>query len=153
MRKLCAFTAEFAEKNPKAVKAVLKALNEASLWLDTMSNRPEACDIVSKATYINCAPKQILGRLQGHYDYGDGRKIERTVTGNSIHYVLDENGEVVNALPGLYSPNRFYQFLTIFVTIYFLPAVIHVCGLLFLDIYNLLFISSFLEIYSENVFM
>ncbi|MDB5326091.1 MAG: nitrate transporter substrate-binding protein, partial [Phycisphaerales bacterium] len=47
--KVCAFTAEFAEKNPKAVKAVLKALNEASLWLDTMGNRPEACDIVSKA--------------------------------------------------------------------------------------------------------
>jgi nitrate/nitrite transport system substrate-binding protein len=31
---------------------------------------------VSKATYINCDAKTILGRLQGHYDYGDGRKIE-----------------------------------------------------------------------------
>jgi hypothetical protein len=45
-------------------------------------------------------------------DFGDGRKIERTVTGNSIHYVLDENGAVVNALPGLYSPADFYSFLT-----------------------------------------
>lgn len=44
-------------------------------------------------------------------DFGDGRKIERTVTGNSIHYVLDENGTVVNALPGLYSPRDFYTFL------------------------------------------
>ncbi len=44
-------------------------------------------------------------------DFGDGRKIERTVTGNSIHYVLDENGAVVNALPGLYSPTEFYKFL------------------------------------------
>lgn len=44
-------------------------------------------------------------------DFGDGRKIERTVTGNSIHYVLDENGAVVNALPGLYSPTDFYTFL------------------------------------------
>lgn len=44
-------------------------------------------------------------------DFGDGRKIERTVTGNSIHYVLDENGAVVNALPGLYNPKDFFMFL------------------------------------------
>ncbi len=71
--KVCAFTEEFAEKNPKTVKAVLKALHEASVWLDDMNNRPEQCDIVSRATYINCDAKVILGRLQGHYDYGDGR--------------------------------------------------------------------------------
>jgi nitrate/nitrite transport system substrate-binding protein len=74
--KVCAFTGEFADKNPKAVKAVLKALNEASVWLDDMNNRPEQCEIVSKATYINCPPPLILGRLQGHYDYGDGRTKE-----------------------------------------------------------------------------
>ena len=74
--KVCAFLAEFADKNPKTVKAVLKALNEASVWLDNMENRPEQCGIVSKATYINCDAKTILGRLQGHYDYGDGRKKE-----------------------------------------------------------------------------
>jgi len=31
---------------------------------------------VSKPTYINCEAKTILGRLQGHYDYGDGRTKE-----------------------------------------------------------------------------
>ena len=72
--KVCAFLAEFADKNPKTVKSVLKALNEASVWLDNMDNRPEQCEIVSRATYINCDAKTILGRLQGHYDYGDGRK-------------------------------------------------------------------------------
>jgi len=74
--KVCAFTAEFADKNPKTVKAVLKALNEASVWLDDLKNRPEQAKIVSAATYINCPPELILGRLQGHYDYGDGRKTE-----------------------------------------------------------------------------
>jgi nitrate/nitrite transport system substrate-binding protein len=74
--KVCAFTAEFADKNPKTVKAALKALHEASVWLDKMENRPEQCDIVSKPTYINCDAKTILGRLQGHYDYGDGRTKE-----------------------------------------------------------------------------
>ena len=40
-------------------------------------------------------------------DFGDGRKLERTITGNSIHYVLDENGRVIDALPGLYAPRTF----------------------------------------------
>ncbi len=74
--KVCAFTADFAEKNPKSVKAVLKGLHEASVWLDKMENRPEQAQIVSRATYINCPPEIILGRLQGHYDFGDGRKKE-----------------------------------------------------------------------------
>ena len=73
--KVCAFTEEFAEKNPKTVKAILKALHEASVWLDVMPNRVEQATIVSAATYINCPPEAILPRLQGKYDMGDGRKI------------------------------------------------------------------------------
>jgi nitrate/nitrite transport system substrate-binding protein len=72
--KVCAFTEEFTEKNPKTVKAVLKALHEASVWLDDLGNRPEQCEIVSRATYINCQKDIILGRLLGDLDYGDGRK-------------------------------------------------------------------------------
>lgn len=74
--KVCAFREDFAQQNPKTVKAVLKALHEASVWLDDMKNRPEQATIVSAATYINCPPELILGRLQGHYDYGDGRTKE-----------------------------------------------------------------------------
>src|SRR5258708_19772222 len=66
--KVCAFTEEFAEKNPKTVKAVLKALHEASVWLHIMENPPEQCDLFPNATYINCDAKTILGRLQGHFD-------------------------------------------------------------------------------------
>ena len=44
-------------------------------------------------------------------DFGDGRKIERTITGNSIHYILAPDGEVVDALPGMYAPQRFLQCL------------------------------------------
>ena len=74
--KACAFTAEFAEKNPKTVKAVLKGLHEASVWLDDLNNRPEQCDIVSKPNFINCQKEIILGRLQGKLDYGDGRTMQ-----------------------------------------------------------------------------
>src|SRR5687767_9081556 len=44
-------------------------------------------------------------------DFGDGRKIERTITGNSIHYVLSANGNVVDAIPGLYSPAAFLKYI------------------------------------------
>src|SRR5215475_3345542 len=64
VEKVCAFTAEFAEKNPKTVKAVLKALHQASVWLDDLGNRPQQCEIVSRATYINCDKNIILGRMQ-----------------------------------------------------------------------------------------
>jgi nitrate/nitrite transport system substrate-binding protein len=72
--KVCAFTADFAAKNPKTVKAVLKSLHEASVWLDDLKNRPEQAEIVSRPTYINCPKEIILGRLLGDYDFGDGRK-------------------------------------------------------------------------------
>ena len=42
-------------------------------------------------------------------DFGDGRRMERTLTGNSIHYVLDDEGRPVDALPGLYGPAAFLR--------------------------------------------
>jgi hypothetical protein len=50
------------------------------------------------------APRMIV-------DFGDGRRLERTLTGNSIHYVLDEGGRVLEALPGLYDAPTFLELL------------------------------------------
>jgi nitrate/nitrite transport system substrate-binding protein len=72
--KICAFTEEFAAKNPKTVKAVLKALHLSSQHIDKMENRPSVAEVISRPTYINCPPDVILGRLQGKYDYGNGVK-------------------------------------------------------------------------------
>ncbi len=44
-------------------------------------------------------------------DFGDGRKLERTVTGNSIHYVLASDGYLIDAIPGLYGPTAFLRSL------------------------------------------
>ena len=44
-------------------------------------------------------------------DFGDGRKLERTITGNSIHYILDSHGKVIEALPGVYGPQAFSRVL------------------------------------------
>jgi hypothetical protein len=44
-------------------------------------------------------------------DFGDGRKLLRTVTGNSVHYVLSADGQPLDALPGLYGPQAFMRCL------------------------------------------
>jgi len=71
--KVCAFTEEFALKNPKTVKAILKALHLASVDLDKMDNRQKFADVIARPSYINCPPATILERLMGKYKYGDGR--------------------------------------------------------------------------------
>ena len=71
--KVCAFTEEFAGRNPRTVKAILKALQLASTHLDKMENRAAAAEVIARPTYINCPPQIILERLMGKYNYGDGR--------------------------------------------------------------------------------
>jgi len=38
-----------------------------------------------------------------------GRKLERTITGNSAHYVLAPDGQPIDALPGLFGPKPFVR--------------------------------------------
>jgi hypothetical protein len=42
-------------------------------------------------------------------DFGDGRKLVPTITGNSVHYILTPDGRPVDALPGLYGPGAFFK--------------------------------------------
>jgi nitrate/nitrite transport system substrate-binding protein len=72
--KVLAFTEEFAAKNPKTVKAILRAMLESSQYIDKMENRPHVAEVVAKPQYINTQKEVILGRMLGDYDYGDGRK-------------------------------------------------------------------------------
>ncbi len=46
-------------------------------------------------------------RIQFH----DGKTLRNTVTGNSIHYILTAEGQVVDAIPGLYDPAKFVELL------------------------------------------
>src|SRR5256712_13676604 len=54
--KVCAFTEEFAMKNPRTVTAVLKALQLSSQYIDKMENRPKVARIIPRAPYINLPP-------------------------------------------------------------------------------------------------
>ena len=44
-------------------------------------------------------------------DLGDGRRIESTITGNSVHYVLDAEGRPLDVIPGMYTPEGFARAL------------------------------------------
>jgi hypothetical protein len=44
-------------------------------------------------------------------DFGNGRRLERTLTGNSVHVVLDPLGRPRDALPGLFAREVFVELL------------------------------------------
>ncbi|MDB5297535.1 MAG: nrtA, partial [Phycisphaerales bacterium] len=74
--KALAFTESFAADRPDVVGKVLAAVGDASAWLDDPANRPEAAALIARQAYLNVRPEEILPRLGGHYDMGDGRTKE-----------------------------------------------------------------------------
>jgi hypothetical protein len=87
---------EFSCANSRLFRAILYANADVSKFLRE--------NYILHWRSVRPAPKVTI-------DFGDGRKIERTLTGNSIHYILDKNGEIIDALAGLYSPSVFLQYL------------------------------------------
>jgi hypothetical protein len=87
---------EFSCANSRLFRAVLYSNAEISKYLRE--------NYVLHWQTVRPAPRITI-------DFGDGRKMERTLTGNSIHYVLDSKGVIIDALPGLYSPQAFLKFL------------------------------------------
>jgi nitrate/nitrite transport system substrate-binding protein len=72
-----AFTmrADWVDKNPKAAKAILMAVLEAQVWCDKDENKAEMAEIVSQDKYIKTKAANILPRLQGDFDLGNGQKL------------------------------------------------------------------------------
>ncbi|MQB09878.1 nitrate ABC transporter substrate-binding protein [Agrobacterium sp. ICMP 6402] len=70
--------AEWVEKNPNATKALLMAVMEAQQWCDEMANKEEMSTILGKRQWFNVPPKDVLGRLKGNINYGNGRVLENT---------------------------------------------------------------------------
>jgi len=69
--------ADFIKQNPETTKAVMKAVLEAQMWLDTSwENRKEAAKILSKKIYVN-APVSVLEKsMTGTFQYLKGQKSE-----------------------------------------------------------------------------
>jgi nitrate/nitrite transport system substrate-binding protein len=73
--KSLALRAEFTEKNPKATQALLMAVMEAQQWCDADANKDELAELVSKRAWFNIKKEDILGRLKGDIDYGNGKTV------------------------------------------------------------------------------
>ncbi|MGV2126217.1 CmpA/NrtA family ABC transporter substrate-binding protein [Agrobacterium vitis] len=69
---------DWVEKNPNATKALMMAIMEAQIWCDSMENKAEMADILGKRQWFNVPPKDVLGRLKGNINYGNGRLVENT---------------------------------------------------------------------------
>ncbi len=70
-----AFTmrADWVDKNPKATKALLMAVQSAQIWCEQVENKDEMAQIVSGSEWINTSAKNIVERAKGNFDFGDGR--------------------------------------------------------------------------------
>jgi hypothetical protein len=94
LRLLGNLTEEFSCANSRFFRAVLYANTEVSKYLRE--------HFILHWKSVRPAPRVTI-------DFGDGRRLERTLTGNSIHYILDANALPVDALPGLYGPAAFMR--------------------------------------------
>jgi hypothetical protein len=112
----------------EAAKVVAKATGKRILSLRLLGNLDDEFSCANSRFFRTAlyANKEVADYLRQNYalhwksvrpvpkltiDMGDGRKIERTITGNSIHYVLNADGVVLDAVPGLYGPTAFVSAL------------------------------------------
>lgn len=73
--KILAMRADVVDANPKATLALMAAVMEAQQWCEKMENKEEMAAIVGKRQWFNVPVSDIIGRLKGEIDYGDGRKV------------------------------------------------------------------------------
>ena len=64
---------DWVDKNPESAKALLKAIMEAQIWADKPENAEELAKMLAQKNWINCQVSDLLPRLKGETDYGDGR--------------------------------------------------------------------------------
>jgi hypothetical protein len=96
LRMLGKLTDEFSCANSRFFRTALYANKEISDYLRD--------NFILHWQSVRPAPRVTV-------DFGDGRKLERTITGNSAHYILDAAGQPIDALPGLYGPQAFRAWL------------------------------------------
>ncbi len=73
--KILAFTEKFAAAQPAAVTAALAAVHLAGQWCDEPANHAALAQLLSAPAYVGCPAGQILPRLTGTYELGDGRTV------------------------------------------------------------------------------
>lgn len=83
---------DWADKHPKATKALLKAIMEAQQWCDNFDNRAELATILSQRQYFSVPETVLMEPLMGKYDLGEGRKVDDKTM--AVMYWKDSKGSV-----------------------------------------------------------
>ena len=70
--------AAWVDKYPRATKALLMAVMEAQQWCDKMENKAELAALVGRRQWFNVPPADIVGRIKGDINYGNGKVAKGT---------------------------------------------------------------------------
>ncbi len=79
--KVLGLRAAFVDKYPRATRALLVAVMQAQQWCDKRENKAELAAILGKQQWFNVPVADVLGRLEGDIDYGNGRVAKATGLG------------------------------------------------------------------------
>ncbi|OLU23156.1 bicarbonate-binding protein [Pseudomonas sp. PA15(2017)] len=76
--KALSLRADYVNANPNATRALLKAVMEAQMFCEAAANKEKVAEICAKRRWIGAPAKDLLARLQGNFDYGNGRVVENS---------------------------------------------------------------------------
>ncbi|MFK7929136.1 MAG: hypothetical protein AB8H79_13165 [Myxococcota bacterium] len=68
-------------------------------------SHPDVAKMLRDEFVLHWASERDVPRVT--VEFSDGRALTRTITGNSVHYLLDADGTPIDALPGVFSPEAF----------------------------------------------
>lgn len=63
--------ADWAERNPEALAALIRAMHRASLWCDSAKNAGEIVELLSSSRYLDVAPSTMMTGLTGRLALGE----------------------------------------------------------------------------------
>ncbi len=89
--KILGMRADWVDANPKATQAILMATMEAQQWCEKMENKQEMAEIIGRRQWFNVPVPDIIGRIKGDINYGNGRVAKGT---NLLMKFWGERGEV-----------------------------------------------------------
>jgi nitrate/nitrite transport system substrate-binding protein len=72
--KILGMRADWVDANPNATKAIMMAVMEAQMWCEDAANKDEMAAIVSGRQWYKVPVDDIIGRIKGDINYGNGRK-------------------------------------------------------------------------------
>ncbi|MFM8525523.1 MAG: CmpA/NrtA family ABC transporter substrate-binding protein [Cyanobacteriota bacterium] len=70
--------ADWVKKNPNATLRLIMAVQQAQQWADNPANTNELAQILAQDKYVKAGVADLLPRLQGDVDYGDGRNVKNS---------------------------------------------------------------------------